>query len=110
MNLKSILMIIFLTTVVTSPYLMRNIMLVDTITITKSIGYNLWKGNNLNSGVEGYANIDLNLRKQIDKVPEDNHYDVNIDKIFLNEGLKNIKNNPTKYFVGLSLIFFNPSF
>ena len=31
-----------------------------------------------------------------------NHYDINVDKVFLNEGLKNIKNNPTKY-LGLYL-------
>ena len=98
MNLKSIVMIILLTIVVISPYLMRNIMLVDTISITKSLGYNLWKGNNPNSTVEGYPNFDLNLREQIYKVPKDKHYDINVDKVFLNEGLKNIKNNPTKYF------------
>ena len=98
MNLKSIVMIILLTIVVISPYLMRNIMLVDAITITKSIGYNLWKGNNPNSSMVGNAHVDLNLREQINKVPKDKHYDINVDKVFLNEGLKNIKNNPTKYF------------
>ena len=40
----------------------------------------------------------MNLREQINKVPQDKHYDINVDKVFLNEGLKNIKNNPTKYF------------
>ncbi len=73
-------------------------MLIDTITITKSIGYNLWKGNNPNSTVEGNAHFDLNLGEQINKVPKDKHYDINVDKVFLNEVLKNIKNNPTKYF------------
>ncbi len=102
MNLKSIIMVIFLTIAVVSPYLMRNLMLVDTMTITKSIGYNLWKGNNPNATVEGYFNIDLNLMEQINKIPKDKYFDINADKIFQNEGLKNIKNNPTRY-LGLYL-------
>ena len=97
-NLKSVIMIILLTGVVISPYLIRNIVLLDTITITKSIGYNLWKGNNSNSTVEGNTTLDLNLSKKINRVPKDKYYDINADKVFLNEGLQNIKNNPTRYF------------
>ena len=90
---------VLLTIFVISPYLVRNIILVDTITITKSIGYNLWKGNNLGSTVEGNPDFDLNLREQISEVPQDKHYDINADKVFQEEGIKNIKNNPTRYFV-----------
>ena len=105
-NLKSILIIILLTFVVISPYLMRNIIVLDTITITKSIGFNLWKGNNLQTDVEGknyiYGSIfdqeDLDLREQINKVPEDKYYEINLDKVFLSEGIKNINNDPIKYF------------
>ena len=105
-NLKSILIIILLTFVVISPYLMRNIIVLDTITITKSIGYNLWKGNNPQTDVEGknyiYDSIfdlnNLNLREQINKVPKDKYYEINVDKVFLSEGIKNIKNDPIKYF------------
>ena len=99
MNLKSIIMIILLTVVVISPYLVRNIILLDTITITKSIGYNLWKGNNPDSTVEGNPNFDSDLKEQVSKVPKDKYYDINVDKVFQEEGLKNIKNNPTRYFV-----------
>ena len=105
-NLKSILIIILLTFVVISPYLMRNIIVLDTITITKSIGFNLWKGNNPQTDVEGknyiYDSIfdlnNLNLREQINKVPKDKYYEINVDKVFLSEGIKNIKNDPIKYF------------
>ena len=105
-NLKSILIIILLTFVVISPYLMRNIIVLDTITITKSIGFNLWKGNNPQTDVEGknyiYGSIfdqeDLDLREQINKVPEDKYYEINLDKVFLREGIKNINNDPIKYF------------
>jgi len=105
-NAKSILIIILLTFVVISPYLVRNIIVFDTITITKSIGWNLWKGNNPQADVEGknyiYGNVfnqgDINLKKQINKVPKDKYYEINLDKVFLNEGIKNIKNDPIKYF------------
>jgi 4-amino-4-deoxy-L-arabinose transferase-like glycosyltransferase len=105
-NLKSILIIILLTFVVISPYLMRNIIVLDAITITKSIGFNLWKGNNPQTDVEGknyiYDSIfdqeDLDLREQINKVLEDKYYEINLDKVFLSEGIKNINNDPIKYF------------
>ena len=73
--------------------------MLDTITITKSIGYNLWKGNNPDSTVEGNPNFDSDLKEQVSKVPKDKYYDINADKVFQEEGLKNIKNNPTRYFV-----------
>ena len=101
-NLKSITIIVLLTTVTISPYLIRNIIVLDTITITKSFGYNLWKGNNPKATVEGNYRPDTNLQEQIDKVPVNNYYDINTDKIYLNEGLRNIKNNPTRY-IGLYL-------
>ena len=102
MNLKKIVMIILLTVVVISPYLIRNIIVLDAITITKSFGYNLWKGNNPKATVEGNYRPDTNLQEQIDKVPVNNYYDINTDKVYLNEGLRNIKNNPTRY-IGLYL-------
>ena len=95
-------MIILLTVVVISPYLIRNIIVLDTITITKSFGYNLWKGNNSKATVEGNYYPDSNLQEQIDKVRVNNYYDINVDKVYLNEGFKNIKNNPTRY-IGLYL-------
>ena len=118
MNLKNIIMIILLTIIVISPYLTRNILVFDTITITKSIGWNLWKGNNAQADVEGknylYREVteknynyvssldfdqeDLNLVKQLNRVPTDKYYDINTDKIFFSEGIKNIKNEPIKYF------------
>ena len=60
-NLKSSIMIILLTIIVISPYLARNIILVDKIIITQSIGYNLWKGNNAEADVEGKYYDDLNI-------------------------------------------------
>ena len=105
-EIKKILVIILLTLIVTSPYLARNVIEFNVITITKSIGWNLWKGNNPKTDVEGKNYIynlnpdpeDLDLIEQINQVPKDKYFDINIDKVFLNEGIKNIKNEPIKYF------------
>ena len=97
-NLKNITIIIFLTIIVISPYLIRNIILVDKIIITQSIGYNLWKGNNSEADVEGRNYRDINIMEQINKIPKDRYYDINRDQIFLDKGIKNIKNEPIKYF------------
>ena len=99
-----------------SPYLVRNILVFDTITITKSIGFNLWKGNNTQADVVGKSYLqrevaeknynyisnpdlnqkDLNLVERLNQVPADKYYDINVDKVFYNEGIKNIKNEPIK--------------
>ena len=117
LNIKSILIIILLTLFVVSPYLVRNILVFDTITITKSIGRNLWKGNNAQTDVEGKSYLqrelaeknynyisnldlnqkDLNLVERLNQIPADKYYDINVDKVFYNEGIKNIKNEPIKY-------------
>ena len=96
-NLKNIIIILLLTSFVISPYLIRNIIVADTITITKSTGFNLWKGNNERANVEGYSKYDSTLKKQIDEIPKNNYYEVNRDNIFLNEAFNNISNNPKKY-------------
>ena len=97
-NLKNIIIIILLTTVVISPYVARNIKLVDKIIITQSIGYNLWKGNHSGVDVEGKSYGDSNITEQINKIPKDKYYDIKRDQIFLNKGIVNIKNEPIKYF------------
>ena len=100
-NLKKIIIITVITAAVVSPYLARNIILLDKITITKSIGYNLWKGNNPNSNVEGNPKFETysNLKEKLEQVPKDKYFDVNADEVFQKEGLKNIKNDPARYFI-----------
>jgi len=96
-RIKSIFIILFFTFIVISPYVARNVILLDKITITKSVGYNLWKGNNFLSTVEGNSYFDTSLGKKISKVPIDKYYDINVDIVFQNEAIKNIKNNPIHY-------------
>jgi len=88
-----------ISTIIVSPYLIRNILTFDTITITKSVGYNLWKGNNPNSLVEGSEVIDDNLVEKIEKINKDKFYQIKLDKIFFNEAVKNILENPIHYFL-----------
>jgi hypothetical protein len=96
-KIKNTFIILFFTFIVISPYIARNIILLDKVTITKSVGYNLWKGNNSLSTVEGNSYFDTSLGKKISNVSFDNYYDINVDKVFQKEALKNIKNNPIHY-------------
>jgi len=97
-NIKNFITIILLTALFISPHIVRNIILLDKVVITQSFGYNLWKGNNPYSNVEGNVEIDANIKEQIKKLPKNKHYDLNVDKVFENEAIKNIKTNPLKYF------------
>ena len=65
-NLTKILIVVVL---VISPYVTRNYMHFDEIFIVKSLGYNLWKGNNQLSSVGGYENLErtefIELKKKL---------------------------------------------
>ena len=108
-KLKKIILTLFVTFLVLSPYLYRNMTKLNTLSITKSIGFNLWKGNNPNSNVEGDLKrlvdhygpkgFDGDLKKKINNLQIDKYYDINIDKFFLNESIKNIINEPERYFL-----------
>ena len=76
-TIKNISLMILIILITISPYLIRNIVVIDTITITKSLGYNLWKGNNPSSLVEGGVTIDENLKKEINNIPKDKFYGIN---------------------------------
>jgi len=97
-NLKNILIIIIISLITISPYLIRNILIFEEITITKSFGFNLWKGNNINSGVEGSEFMNKKLKEKIDAVYKNKLFRINMDKIFMEEAIKNISDSPIKYF------------
>ena len=122
MPLKKILLIFLITTITISPYLIRNFLIFEKITLAKTFGYNLWKGNHpyamKNSLVEGYElprdfsnakNLDENIRKQLPKIidgfivleaiPRDKYYRFNFDKFFLDQAINNIRKEPTEYLV-----------
>ena len=96
-NLKSILISIILTLIIISPYIIRNYVIFDKIVITQSFGYNLWKGNNENLKVDGYyLQPNPRLAQKINNIGFDAKYDLLIDKIYQDEAVKFIINNPAE--------------
>ena len=98
-SLKKILLIILIIFITISPYLIRNIIIFESVTITKSIGYNLWKGNNSKSIVQGSELINKDLQNRIEKISKDKFYRIKYDNIFFNEAIENITGEPTKYLI-----------
>ena len=98
-NFVKITLIVLL---VISPYLVRNYIHFNQILIVKSLGYNLWKGNNQLSTVDGFENTEksefTSLKYKLDNLEKNKYYEVNRDKIFLKEALYNINNNLLRYF------------
>ena len=90
-SFKKILLIFLISLITISPYLMRNYIIFEKIIIHSGFGFNLWKGNNPHSKVEGSS---INVRLQnylIEEIPKDKFYRINEDKIY-------IKEDPKKYF------------
>ena len=108
-----ILMIIPL--IIISPYLKRNLDIFDKFTITKSFGYNLWKGNNNLSRIEGNSDIfPKNLDNDLKNINDTQKHDLIRDNIFKKYAFENIFNNPEKYtymFIKkiFAFMFFDPT-
>lgn len=107
-DLIKILMISLITLLIISPYLYRNYNIFGIITITKSGGYNLLKGNNPKTKVEGtpmflkveevVPEVKVELDELIAKGPSPK-YDLAQDKILLEQAIKFIKDNPMRYLI-----------
>ena len=93
--------ILAITLIIISPYIARNYIQFNKIFLVKSLGYNLWKGNNQLSNVEGYSNLEndqfLNLKISLENLQKDKMYELRRDKLFLTEGIKNLNNDLGKY-------------
>ena len=97
-SFKKILLIFLISLITISPYLMRNYIIFEKIIIHSGFGFNLWKGNNPHSKVEG-SGINVILQNYlIEEIPKDKFYRINEDKIYIKESIKNIKEDPKKYF------------
>ena len=101
--LKKIMLIFLITSITTSPYLIRNFLIFEKVTVLNSFGYNLWKGNHPyakeNSFVAGSMIVNENIMKKTDSIKIDNFYRIHWDKVFLNEAVKNIKSDPVGHFI-----------
>tara|TARA_B100001564_G_C20508501_1_gene609536 strand:- start:321 stop:875 length:555 start_codon:yes stop_codon:yes gene_type:complete len=83
---------------IVSPYILRNYTIVNKVVITESFGFNLWKGNNLLSKVEGNDKIYIEeMEKNYENLKLDNTYDIKMDKIYKDEAIKNISAEPFRY-------------
>tara|TARA_B100000029_G_scaffold515027_1_gene620161 strand:+ start:1335 stop:2624 length:1290 start_codon:yes stop_codon:yes gene_type:complete len=120
--LKKVLLIFLISLITISPYLIRNYIIFEKITLAETFGYNLWKGNHpyamRNSLVEGYefpvdlsetTNLNENMKQQspeiidgfivLQAIPKDKNYRLKFNKFFLNQAIDNIKNEPYSYLV-----------
>jgi len=97
-NLIKMLLIVFL---IITPYVIRNYIHFNEFIIVKSLGYNLWKGNNQLSKVEGYGKFEIDefkdLHDKVKNVKKDKYYEINWDNIFLNQAKDNIEKDPIIY-------------
>ena len=122
-NFKKIILSIIVCLLVVSPYLIRNYKIFNVITITKSGGYNLLKGNNPKSLVEGKAmmgsvrDVVPEVKEKLDAIPFGEKYDLYFDQILLNQAILFIKEDPIRYinlflkkFVAFLIIDFNSTY
>ena len=96
-KLIKILTIIAITVITVSPYLIRNYIIFDKIIIQAGFGYNVWKANNPLATVEGSGVMSKNLILKINKVEKNVYFRINRDKIYLNQAISYIKEDPNKY-------------
>ena len=105
-NLLKILIISLVTILIISPYLYRNYSIFNVLTITKSSGYNLLKGNHPKTKVEG-TGMFLKIEKVVPEVKVAleqlksrgpiKSYDLLQDQVLMNQALIFIKTEPLKY-------------
>ena len=101
-DFSSILIALFVAILTISPYLVRNYQIFQTVTITKSAGFNLLKGNNPLSRVEGIGmwygyDVVPDLENKLKNLKPVIKYDLLADKVFLYRAIEFIKENPSRY-------------
>ena len=95
-----------ITLLIVSPYLYRNYNIFGVITVTKSAGYNLLKGNHPRTKVEGipmFGQIEKKIPEVKIKLDElkskgpNKKYDLYQDEILMDQAIIFIKDDPKKY-------------
>ena len=83
---------------VISPVLIKNYKIFDQIVITKSFGYNLWRGNSDELNINGNFHEMTGLKEDFIKSGEDiSKFDLYVDNFFLKKAKENLSENPFKY-------------
>lgn len=88
---------LLITLVTLSPYLIRNYVAFDKLIIHSGLGYNIWKAYNPSAEVEGYYEATNELKIKLEKVDKNINYRINEDKVYLDQALVYLKENPKKY-------------
>ena len=97
-EIKNLFLSFLITLVIISPYMIRNYQIFGVLTIAKAEGYDLWKGNNPKSTVEGYEEIqNINLKIKINELKPTKDYDLQIDRLYKEQALNYIIENPFRY-------------
>lgn len=95
---------LLITLLLLSPYIIRNYYIFGVITITKSAGFNLFKGNNPLSKSEGVSMLDdigkisPSTHEKIKKIKPQAKYDLIIDNLYKEEAIKFIIESPARFF------------
>ena len=85
---KSFVISLVFSILVLSPYLKRNYDNFNTLTLTKSFGYNLLKGNNPSFKAEGDSiYIEENFDRKTLKIKTDNSYEINLDNFYRDKAI-----------------------
>lgn len=103
-KLKDYFILIVTFAIIVSPTIIRNFIVFEELVITKSSGYNLWRGNSKSLNINGENVETYEIKKQKkylkQKLINENKlkkYEIYLDKIYFNEAYKNIKNNTKQY-------------
>ena len=81
-----------------SPYLYRNYVNFNVVTITKSLGFNLLKGNNPTFKVGGNSDFIIENFNSTDvKIKTERNYEINLDNFYRDKAVNFIKNDPYSY-------------
>lgn len=93
---------ILITLIILSPYLIRNYYTFEVIALTKSTGFNLLKGNNPKSKVEGVGmwygyDVVPQTATKLKEISSIKNYDLISDKIFLDYAIKFIIEDTSRY-------------
>ena len=119
-SFKNFIITLVTLTIIISPTLIRNFITFEQIVLTKSSGYNLWRGNsktfNVNGEKEDTGSIlefKKNLKKELFKKNETHKYEIIADNYYFEIALKNILKDPSEYFLHyikklFSFAVFNP--
>jgi 4-amino-4-deoxy-L-arabinose transferase-like glycosyltransferase len=97
-NLKKILLVLLFTSLTVSPYMIRNYIIFDKIIIQAGFGYNLWKAYNPLAKVEGSTVPSKELKIKINSVTKDKFYRINEDRVYLDQAITYLLDDPLKYF------------